>query len=309
MPSENWSDRAVWDRTTTLFSFEEAASRAPDDILEEITPTTMESKHVRCQIAIESLHALCTDLNPDIVVIVGNDQDELFHDSAIPAFAIHSGEKVVDEPRPLEELHPSSRIAEWAYHGTESVEMPGHPELAMHLTSELTRAGFDVTQLQRQPEGRSIGHAFTFVQRRLLRDRVVPIVPVMINTDRPPNIVTPKRCWEIGRALRRAIDGWEGDARILVVASGGLTHFEVDAAFDEGVLQAMRESDRETLMELPVERLVLGTSEVRNWIVVAGVLSEGYDMKILDYVAAYRSEAGTGCGMAFATWLPKGEHA
>jgi 3-O-methylgallate 3,4-dioxygenase len=46
-----------------------------------------------------------------------------------------------------------------------------------------------------------------------------------------------------------------------------------------------------------------GTSEVKNWITVAGILAETkLRMKLLDYVPCYRSEAGTGNAMAFATW-------
>ena len=46
-----------------------------------------------------------------------------------------------------------------------------------------------------------------------------------------------------------------------------------------------------------------GTSETKNWITVAGILAETeLEMNLLDYVPSYRSEAGTGCGMAFASW-------
>ncbi len=45
------------------------------------------------------------------------------------------------------------------------------------------------------------------------------------------------------------------------------------------------------------------TSETKNWITVAGILAEtGLEMNLIDYVPAYRSEGGTGCGMAFASW-------
>jgi 3-O-methylgallate 3,4-dioxygenase len=46
-----------------------------------------------------------------------------------------------------------------------------------------------------------------------------------------------------------------------------------------------------------------GTSEVKNWIPVAGAMDElGFGMEVIDYVPCYRSEAGTGNAMAFATW-------
>jgi 3-O-methylgallate 3,4-dioxygenase len=46
-----------------------------------------------------------------------------------------------------------------------------------------------------------------------------------------------------------------------------------------------------------------GTSEIKNWIVVAGVMAEaGLKMSLVDYVPCYRSEAGTGSAMGFARW-------
>ena len=52
-----------------------------------------------------------------------------------------------------------------------------------------------------------------------------------------------------------------------------------------------------------MDRFMSGTSEVRNWAVVAGAM-EGTDkeMKLIDYVPCYRSAAGTGVGMGFAEW-------
>ena len=46
-----------------------------------------------------------------------------------------------------------------------------------------------------------------------------------------------------------------------------------------------------------------GTSEYRNWIVVAGALERAaLKAHCVDYQPCYRSEAGTGCGMAFVVW-------
>lgn len=304
MPAANWADRANWDRTTPLFSFEAAAALAPEDIHDELTAEVVKSKHARCQSALELLHRTYLDLNPDVVVVVGDDQNEMFLDDGIPAIAVFRGATLTDRPRDIAKLHPSSAIAEWAYHGTETVERPGHEELASHLVGSLSADDFDLTQLSRQPDGRSIGHAFTFVHRRIMIDQITPLIPVMLNTDHAPNILTPSRCWQLGRAIRRAIDSWGADARVLLVASGGLSHFVVDEQLDRRVLDALRDGDNVAVGDLPVSQLVLGTSEIRNWIVVSAALNDDHAMDVVDYVPAYRSEAATGCGMAFAVWRP-----
>ena len=67
------------------------------------------------------------------------------------------------------------------------------------------------------------------------------------------------------------------------------------------VLDACRTGDSEALVSIPTARLNSGNSEIRNWITAAGA-AENLTMDWSDYAPCYRSLAGTGCGMAFATW-------
>ena len=82
----------------------------------------------------------------------------------------------------------------------------------------------------------------------------------------------------------------------------GLSHSVIDEELDWMVLDAMTAKDAEALCALPVDRLIRGTSEIRNWIVVAGAV-EPTDMTIVDYVPYYRSPAGTGCAGGFTYWI------
>ncbi|MGH8546228.1 MAG: extradiol ring-cleavage dioxygenase, partial [Gammaproteobacteria bacterium] len=66
-------------------------------------------------------------------------------------------------------------------------------------------------------------------------------------------------------------------------------------------IEALQKKDKEKLCALPVEKLVHGNSEIRNWIVLAGAVPDR-DMKVVDYIPCYRSLAGTGCAMGFAFW-------
>jgi hypothetical protein len=131
--------------------------------------------------------------------------------------------------------------------------------------------------------------------------KALPIVPVLLNTYYPPNQPTAARCYAFGRALRQAIESWHGAKKVAVVASGGLSHFVVDENLDRTVLEAMGQRDEQTLGRLGQELLQSGSSEIKNWIVAAGAL-ETLNMNLIGYFPAYRSEAGTGCGLAFAEW-------
>jgi 3-O-methylgallate 3,4-dioxygenase len=67
------------------------------------------------------------------------------------------------------------------------------------------------------------------------------------------------------------------------------------------VLDACKRKDAEALCGIPVAKLNSGSSEIRNWITVAGA-SEHLDTQWQEYIPCYRSAAGTGCGMGFAVW-------
>ena len=105
----------------------------------------------------------------------------------------------------------------------------------------------------------------------------------------------------LGEAVAKAIDHWDSDKRVAVVASGGLSHFLVDEEIDQMAIKGMREKDADLLASMPRYRLNSGSSEILNWVTAAGAL-EHLDMELVDYVPVYRSPAGTGGGWGFALW-------
>lgn len=165
----------------------------------------------------------------------------------------------------------------------------------------LVKSDFDMTRVGRQPEGRTLGHAFTFPRYRLGLPPEVPMVPVFINTYYPPNVPTARRCYELGGVVRQAIESWDSDARVAIIASGGLSHFVVDEELDRLVLAGIERDDPAVLGSLTRRQLRSGTSEILNWIAAAGSLG-GLRADVIDYVPGYRTPAGTGAGMAFVSW-------
>ncbi len=75
---------------------------------------------------------------------------------------------------------------------------------------------------------------------------------------------------QLGQAIRKAVQSAKGNERVGILASGGLSHFTVDEELDRGVLAACQKNDVEALASIPVEKLNSGSSEIRNWIAVAG---------------------------------------
>jgi hypothetical protein len=175
--------------------------------------------------------------------------------------------------------------------------------LAEHLIECLALDEFDIARTNRLREDVGVGHAFAFVYRRLWPGTRVPMVPVMLNTYFPPNQPTPRRCYRLGRAVRRAIESWDADARVAAIASGGLSHTIMDEELDRAFLRALVANDTPGLVGVPRAKLKGGTSEILSWITLAGIM-EGTPATLVDYLPGYRSLAGTGCGMGFAYWRP-----
>ena len=277
---------------------ERAARVAP-----ELAPAVTAARHAANQAALATLAGVLASAALDALVIIGDDQGEWFSVDSQPALCIYWGEGVESLPPPVERMAPSLRLGYWGYYGDGvNRAYPVDAALGRRLIESLTREhGFDVAHIRVQPRHAPFGHAWSFVHQRLMEGNVIPIVPVLLNTYYPPNQPTPKRCYELGRALRRIIEAWPGARRVGVLGSGGLSHFVVDEALDRHVLDILARRDADAVTALPLDSLNSGNSEIRNWIAAAGAL-EGLTMRLVDYVPCYRSEAGTGCGMAFAVW-------
>jgi hypothetical protein len=307
-----WGDHAERDRRNPLLlgtdaryhSYAELLAQADPAIETELAPEVWDGKYQRCQHAIEELAGRLQAANADIALVIGDDQREMFTDDGIPAFACFTGAELVDMPPEAETLAriPKGILAAfWAVHGTGVTTHLVASDLSEHIAEQLAWDDFDLTVVRAQPAGRTLGHAFTFPRYRLGLPPATPIVPVFVNTYYPPNVPSASRSYELGRALRRAVETWPGRARVAVIASGGLSHFVVDEALDRRVLAGIAARDAATLGALSRDQLRSGTSEILNWIVAAGAL-EGLEPDVIDYVPGYRTPAGTGAGMAFVSW-------
>ena len=321
-PPAEWHLRAEWDRRQRhyfrggTYSFDELARlRRGENFAAEITLAAKTARFKRCRRCIGELGDALRAAEPDVLVVVGDDQREWIMAELQPAFTVFHGESVTnlafDAARARRDPSIAHRMRATAGPGRDQV-YPVESVLAVHVIEQVVAAGFDVAASASQPRGvdgpRQLGHAWGFVYRQLLADRPKPLVPVLVNTFYPPNRPSPKRCYELGLAIGRAIRSWNGAKRVAIGGSGGLSHFVIDEPFDRELLAALERRDADYLVGLDDVYFRAGTSEVKNWLVVAGALAETQlTMRVLDYVPCYRSEAGTGCAMGFAAWSPAAE--
>ena len=282
-------------------TYDELARLAAPGVAAQLSPEVFADKHQRALAEVERLAAVVRHAKLDTLIVVGDDQKELYDDDNMPAVLLYRGETIRNVPL---KSHPGpdwARAASAKYFEPEVArDYPVDARLAEHLIATLME-DFDLSCANTLAEGYGEGHAFGFVHNRLLSGMTIPVVPVFLNTYFPPNQPTPGRCYRLGQALRRAVESFPQDRRIGVLASGGLSHFTVDEELDGRVVRALRARDADALANLPREQLNSGSSEIRNWICMAGAV-EHLALRQLEYIPAYRTPAGTGTGLCFADW-------
>jgi len=317
-PWRQWGQRVEADRRNpelafrgALYDFAALARlRRDEPLAAEITPGKWRARHAACQTAIDALAGKFAAAAPDVAVIIGNDQREMWDEANMASFTVFCGEQIPNRPRTAEQtanLPPGVAIAERGHAPPREIIHPGEPDLGRHIIRSLIADGFDPGQSARLPRGtgyvNGVSHAFGFVYRRIMHDALVPNVPVVLNTFYPPNQIPARRCVALGRAIARAIQSWDADKTVAVFGSGGLSHFVIDEEIDRRALDAMRAGDLDTLAAIGEELFQSGTSEIKNWITHAAIVEEcGLAMTLVDYVPCYRSLAGTGNAMGFAFW-------
>jgi len=284
-----------------LTSYDAQLKRAPADIDAQISPARMQARHASVEAAMSRLGDHLREARLDCLIVVGDDQEELYHSGNMPGILVYYGHTIRNVPMaPVANPNWGWKASARWHEEKVPREYPVDARLARHLIDTLIEEEFDLAASDRVPEGEGEGHAIGFVHKRIMKD-VVPVVPVCINTYYPPNQPTPRRCYRLGQAIRRAVESYPRDIRVGVAASGGLSHFVVDEVLDRGLFDLFQKKDGAAIESLPPEKLNSGSSEIRNWICAAGAV-EHLALEWWHYEPGYRTPAGTGTGLGFALW-------
>jgi protocatechuate 4,5-dioxygenase beta chain len=148
------------------------------------------------------------ETRPDVVIIVYNDHASAFSLEVIPTFAIGCAAEFppADEgwgPRPVPVVK-------------------GHPELAWHIAQSTILDEFDMTIVNRMP----VDHGLT-VPLSLLCGQPeqwpFPVIPLLVNVVQYPP-PTGHRCYNLGKAIRKAVESFEQDLRVVIFGTGGMSH-------------------------------------------------------------------------------------
>ena len=243
-----------------------------------------------CMEAIAKLRQKIEAFDPDVLIVVGDDQHENLVDDNMPPFSIYMGEEV-EASTSLRYLKQSKSENRTKYRVD--------AKLAESLIAGLMDEGFDPAYSKRTRYDGGLGHAFARALKFLTPDASRRIIPVMVNTYYPP-APSARRCAQFGVALAKLVDRFPSANRVVVIASGGLSHTKIDEQLDERFIRALQHNDTDYMSAIPASVLVEGTSEIRNWIVTAAAANCSGTM--VDYFPLYRTRTGVGCAMGFAYW-------
>jgi 2,3-dihydroxyphenylpropionate 1,2-dioxygenase len=216
---------------------------------------------------------------PDVLIVVANDQFVNFFWNNIPTFFV----TVADEVK--------GQFTRHRFH------YRNHKELGRAIV----RAGMDKRIDFSFGEHIELQHTQVVPLYFLLPEPKIPILPIYVNTWVDP-APTPGRCYEVGELIRAVAE--HRDERVAIVATGGLSHFpgsprigEIDTQFDHKLLEVMRQGQGKSLVDYSVQDLLkAGDSEFLNWMVVLGAIGDAkasYTTYMPDFVAT---------GWGFVSW-------
>jgi protocatechuate 4,5-dioxygenase beta chain len=209
---------------------------------------------------------------PDVVILVYNDHASAFSLDIVPTFAIGCGDTFppADEgwgPRPVPVVH-------------------GHPELAAHIAQSVTQQDFDLTFVYKMDvdHGLTVPLSLMFGRPAAWPCRVIPLA-VNVVLYPPPS---GRRCYALGKAIRRAVESFDDDLDVQVWGTGGMSHQLqgaraglINAPWDNAFIDRLI-ADPEGLAQVPHIEYVREAGsegiELVMWLIMRGALAEGVNI-------------------------------
>jgi len=205
---------------------------------------------------------------PDVIFLVYNDHASAFDMSMIPTFAIGCGELYppADEgwgPRPVPDVS-------------------GCPELAWHVAQSVIEDEFDLTIVNEMTvdHGLTVPLSLMYGQPEAWPCRVIPFAVNVVVYPAPSG----RRCYQLGKAIRRAVDSFDDELNVQIWGTGGMSHQLqgpraglINSEFDRDFLDRLRD-DPAGLAEMPrVDYMRHAGSEgieLVMWLIMRGALDD-----------------------------------
>jgi aromatic ring-opening dioxygenase catalytic subunit (LigB family) len=222
-------------------------------------------------------------LEPDAVIAVSVEHFTNFFLGNLPAFAICTADSYLGPVTP--EMGEFLNVAQRQH--------PGHAALGRHVYEHALASDFDPSLVE---GGHTFDENFCVPLKHLDPEGRLPLVPIIVNGVNPPwpNV---RRCYDFGRMLRAAVEAQDAAARVVVLATGGLSHWvgmpesgDINEDFDRDFLARLESGDRERLIDYTAEQIDAagnGAHEIRTWLVAAGAAGTPFETLVYEPVPAW----------------------
>lgn len=210
---------------------------------------------------------------PDVILLVYNDHASAFDANLVPTFAIATG----DEFQPADEG--------WGPRPVPPVK--GHSALAAHIAQSVIQDDFDLTVVNTLDvdHGLTVPLSLMFGQPESWPCRVIPVA-VNVVLFPPPS---GSRCFDLGKALRRAVDSFDEDLDVQIWGTGGMSHQLqgpraglINSEFDNEFLDRLVD-DAAALAQKPhIDYVRLAGSEgveLVMWLIARGAMDDSVSLK------------------------------
>ena len=152
------------------------------------------------------------DNKPDVIFLVYNDHATAFSLDMIPTFAIGTAAQFqpADEgwgPRPVPVVK-------------------GHPELAAHIAHSVIQQDFDLTIVNKMDVDHGLTVPLSLMCGQPPADKFewpCPVIPFAVNVVQYP-LPSGQRCFNLGKAIRKAIETYDEDINVHIWGTGGMSH-------------------------------------------------------------------------------------
>ena len=152
------------------------------------------------------------DNTPDVIFLVYNDHANAFSLDLIPTFAIGCA--------------PEFAIADEGWGPRPVPVVKGHPELAAHIAQSVIQDDFDLTIVNRMPVDHGLTVPLSLMCGQPSSDNFAwpcPVIPFAVNVVQYP-VPSGRRCFNLGRAIRKAVDSFDAPLKVQVWGTGGMSH-------------------------------------------------------------------------------------
>jgi len=222
-------------------------------------------------------------LEPDVVIAVSVEHFTNFSLGNLPAFAICTADSYLGPVTP--------EMGEFL--GIEQRLYKGDARLGRHLYEFALASDFDPSLVE---GGHTFDENFCVPLKHLDPEGLLPLVAIIVNGVNPPwpNV---GRCYDFGRMLRAAVEAQDDAARVVVLATGGLSHWvgmpesgDINVDFDRDFLDRLESGDRARLVDYTPEQISAagnGAQEIRTWLVAAGAAQAPFETLVYEPVPAW----------------------